>query len=837
MKRSEMKSFDLARVWRVFALVFAVIALMGCMTVTVFAEGDAPAEDDRPRFEGAELYFSSTIDGEWTKDIQRTNPATMKIYPHFVYEGKELVCGKDYDIEIRNLQMVERDPVYLIAGTGISAGERYVEVWGIGEGEYAGRIFESRINVLPTPFNEDNVKIENVSENLPYTKVMYDQHPVVYMEDYDPVYDDYRRDEIEYNLSFEDVDENTVNMIITGRGGFEGQVTVPFHVIPADINNVRVSLYNAHYSSNKKTFPYRKTAIELTSDDYFIGYTGQSGKNPQLIEGVDFVASYENNVEPGTATMTMTGIGHYYGTRTLDFEIVRHEIRFCKIEVPDVVYPGGKFNPEAFVYDELSGIRLVEGVDYKLPEPVVYSPGSHGITVSGLGGYTGSDIPEFHVLPNDDINISLEDVERFEISYNKVIPYIPKPGSGMADANVKIYDKVAGRELTWGVDFLVAEFKCDQLGESEIWLHGWNDYIGHIHLPVTIVPRDISNAYAFILGAASDGSSTFEYTGRPIIPGNQLRIIHDLTPVNIPAENYDVEFINNVEPGTATIRITGKGCLTGVKEQQFKIVKNGGQHVDPIDPIDPIDPVVNGKITLFVTRLYQGFLNRKPDEGGLKNWSTLLAEGKSTGCSVAKGFAHSPEFQNLGLDDTGYITALYHTIFGREPDEGGLNSWLTVLNNGCTRDKVLEGFLKSDEMLNLCTEAGIDRGTYKSYAVVDQNYGVTSFVSRLYLLIMGRKADSSGLESWVSILLSGKKTASEVVVKFFTSEEWKNRETTDEGFVTAAYQAVLGREPDEGGLTGWVNALANGKDRMDVLSGFLKSDEFASICAGYGVKQ
>src|SRR5262249_53904782 len=47
-------------------------------------------------------------------------------------------------------------------------------------------------------------------------------------------------------------------------------------------------------------------------------------------------------------------------------------------------------------------------------------------------------------------------------------------------------------------------------------------------------------------------------------------------------------------------------------------------------------------------------------------------------------------------------------------------------------------------------------------------------------------------------------------------------------FVTAAYECLLGRTPDEGGLTHYTAALSNGDSRVSVLRALASSGEFES---------
>ena len=47
----------------------------------------------------------------------------------------------------------------------------------------------------------------------------------------------------------------------------------------------------------------------------------------------------------------------------------------------------------------------------------------------------------------------------------------------------------------------------------------------------------------------------------------------------------------------------------------------------------------------------------------------------------------------------------------------------------------------------------------------------------------------------------------------------------------------MGRSSDPAGKSSWVNALENGKSRKAVISGFTGSQEFAQLCAYYGINR
>jgi len=69
----------------------------------------------------------------------------------------------------------------------------------------------------------------------------------------------------------------------------------------------------------------------------------------------------------------------------------------------------------------------------------------------------------------------------------------------------------------------------------------------------------------------------------------------------------------------------------------------------------------------------------------------------------------------------------------------------------------------------------------------------------------------------------------QVTNSFVISQEFKNlygADLNNEGFITALYNNVLDRDPDQGGLDYWINDMENnGMSRADVLASFSESAE------------
>ena len=243
------------------------------------------------------------------------------------------------------------------------------------------------------------------------------------------------------------------------------------------------------------------------------------------------------------------------------------------------------------------------------------------------------------------------------------------------------------------------------------------------------------------------------------------------------------------------------------------------------------------KITPFVTRLYRNFLSREPDEAGLADWTGALIDGRGTAAKVVYGFVYSPEFQANPLSDAEYVAAMYETVFGREPDEAGLSAWVSVLEKGCTRKKILEGFLNSQEMKNQSADMGVEAGEYRSDDVLDRNVSVTYFVDRFYELCLGRRPDEAGIRAWVQALVDGKIDGAHVANAFFYGSEMKmkmfNEEFTDEQIIQIITKTLFDRDYtdkdrqnyDQRSYSYWMNFCET----------CIASKEFTNLCNTYGV--
>ena len=114
--------------------------------------------------------------------------------------------------------------------------------------------------------------------------------------------------------------------------------------------------------------------------------------------------------------------------------------------------------------------------------------------------------------------------------------------------------------------------------------------------------------------------------------------------------------------------------------------------------------------------------------------------------------------QVTGLNtDSGKIFRLYNASFKRLPDAGGLKYWIDTFSSTRNIKGIASSFLGSAEFKQRYGE----------------NVSDSTFVNTLYKNVLGRDADTGGLNYWLGQLNSGAETRYEVLLGFAESAENK----------------------------------------------------------------
>lgn len=114
---------------------------------------------------------------------------------------------------------------------------------------------------------------------------------------------------------------------------------------------------------------------------------------------------------------------------------------------------------------------------------------------------------------------------------------------------------------------------------------------------------------------------------------------------------------------------------------------------------------------------------------------------------------------------------------------------------------------------------------------------VENFVERAYSEILNRESDADGKNYWVIGINNGKQSGASIIANFIHSQEYREMNKSDADYVEDLYKSCLGRGSDPDGKAFWIQQLASGKTRDEVMAGFINSKEYTQICDVYGISR
>ena len=147
------------------------------------------------------------------------------------------------------------------------------------------------------------------------------------------------------------------------------------------------------------TAAYESAATNITTATVSAAnqtYTGSALKpspavtlnGKMLTKDIDYTVSYSNNVNVGTATVTVIGKGNYTGTAKGTFAISAANASKATVKVSSQTYTGAALTPAPTV--TLGGKTLKQGTDYIAAYANNTNPGTATVTLTFKGNYTGS---------------------------------------------------------------------------------------------------------------------------------------------------------------------------------------------------------------------------------------------------------------------------------------------------------------------------------------------------------------------------------------------------------------------------------------------------------------
>ena len=337
-----------------------------------------------------------------------------------------------------------------------------------------------------------------------------------------------------------------------------------------------------------------------------------NGKKMTLIEGMDYRVSYKNNIDAGTATITIKGNGAYKGTLTQNFTIRPKSLKKLKVVAGALSENASGSDLSAYpihVYDGAKRLNL--GTDYTLSSAGM-TKNAVKVSITGKGNYTGTAAAKLSVYNVSNDHIINPDNVRLD---KDTAAYTGKPVK-----TVNPIVTVSGSTLTLNQDYKVQYQNNTNAGTAYVIVTGKGAYRGRVVLPFEIQPVSASAG-----GVTIKPISAKTYNGKLQKPAvSVIASAGGKTKKLVKNKDYKVTYKNNLHAGTATVMITGKGNYAGVKAQtQFTI-----------EPQSIAKAVVKGtqsslQLTYNKRLLKQGVHYEAPSYGGsTKNKVQVTIKGK-----------------------------------------------------------------------------------------------------------------------------------------------------------------------------------------------------------------
>lgn len=206
----------------------------------------------------------------------------------------------------------------------------------------------------------------------------------------------------------------------------------------------------------------------------------------------------------------------------------------------------------------------------------------------------------------------------------------------------------------------------------------------------------------------------------------------------------------------------------------------------------------------FVRQQIRDFEGRTPSASEISGPANALAEGTTAPATYISDKAHGTTFGGAYAP----VARLYFAFFLRTPDKSGLDYWVGRYRSGTSLPVIANGFAGSQEFKTRY-------GTLTNRA----------FVEKVYMNVLGRPGEVSGVNYWTSQLDQRKKTRGAVMVGFSEASEFK-RVRLEEIDTVLVYRGMLQRTPTTSEFQAEVARLEGGTPLSQVILDLLASSAY-----------
>lgn len=237
-------------------------------------------------------------------------------------------------------------------------------------------------------------------------------------------------------------------------------------------------------------------------------------------------------------------------TAEKEFEVVARKLTEENVTFGEnLVYTGNELTQTVTV--TVGGKELTKDTDYTVTGLTGTEPGSYPVTVTGTGNYTGTVTKSFEIAKADISSATISDIDS-PVGYTGTA-YEPE-----------VTVTFNGTELALDTDYTVAYTNNVNAGEATVTITGTGAHFkGSVEKHFTITAADLSGCTFAPIADVTYNTKAHTPEVTVAISGRTLEADKD----------YTVSYASNVNAGTATVTVTGKGNFTGSANTTFTIAK------------------------------------------------------------------------------------------------------------------------------------------------------------------------------------------------------------------------------------------------------------------------
>ncbi len=307
----------------------------------------------------------SPLELEYTgKELKPAVTVSMSYYTWTRYGTRKvttpLSLGRDYVVTYSNNVNVTTEKAPATATVTFINGYAY------------NKAIVLNFNILPKPLTDKTISIEAIADQIFTGEEI---KPIITVKD--------RLKKLELDVDYtvayaENIDAGTATVTVTGIGNYKDMAeTATFKILPKSVKENSITV--ADIADRTYTGAEIKPVVVVKDGETVL----------KLDE--DYTVAYTNNINAGTATVTVTGIGNYDEVIEKTFTINPKNLASKDISVGSLtarLFTGSAITPTVTVKDGRTTLSLNK--DYTVSYSNNVGLGTATVTITGTGNYTGS---------------------------------------------------------------------------------------------------------------------------------------------------------------------------------------------------------------------------------------------------------------------------------------------------------------------------------------------------------------------------------------------------------------------------------------------------------------